>query len=72
MTKPVIDPVDALAKHLKVPVEDIQVWNDDSMTLVYNDKVEYYAMDWEEKQIKMPDTWAHFEEKIGDYYIYKV
>ena len=67
-----MEPVEALAQHLCISTDEIQVWNDGSFTKESNDRVEYYVLDEEEKQAKMPDTWAHFETIIGEYYIYKV
>ena len=72
MTNPVIDPVDALAKHLKIGPEEIQEWNDGSFTKIYNDRHEYYVLNEEECLTRLPDTWGHFEAEVEGYKIYKV
>ena len=72
MTKPVIDPVDALAKYLKVPVEEIQVWNDDSMTLINNDKVEYYTVeDLDKWELQYTESFCEKVGQVDGYTIFK-
>ena len=67
-----MEPIDVLAKYLKVKPEEIQEWNDGSYTKASNDRIEYYVLDEEDYLTRLPDSWAHFEAKIGEFRIYKV